>query len=184
MRMRALWISTLTSVLILSSATSARAEWLIESENKSSGLTTNASTFWAQRHGPLSFDEIMSIGGKDGDYFAILTITCSSKQLAISVSLSQFGSGHEEIRVDDPGFVDFIFNSQVKKRFRTRGEDYPANVSFTSTEARKLIKEALKRKSMSAVIRNNSTKERIPVLFDVTGLSKASSRFRFAGCKI
>ena len=184
MRMRALWISTLTCVLILSSATSARAEWLIESENKSSGLTTNASTFWAQKHGPLSFDEIMSISGEDGDYFAILTITCSSKQLAITLGLSQFGSGHKEIRVDDPGFMDVIFNSQVKKRFKTRGQDYPGNFSFASTEAKKLIKEALKRKNMSTVIRNNSTKERIPVLFDVMGLSKATSRFKFAGCKL
>jgi hypothetical protein len=179
---------TLTSILVLIfSATStalANAEWLIESENKKSGVSTNASVFWAEKFGPLDYDEILTVSGEDGDYFGIFTVACSNKTLAISLGLDHFGSGHEDIRIDDPGFVDVIFNNRFKKRFRTYGQDYPGNISFAGNDAKKLAQEILKRKTMSTVIRNNATKERIPVLFDVGGLSKAQTRFKYAGCKI
>lgn len=183
MRSRLLLISLLTLALALGSTSVANAEWRFESKNERSGISTSATTYWVQGYGPVSFDELMSATQEDGAYWAILMVGCTEKRLYVSAIVNQFGSGHDEIRLDDPGYADIIFNNTIKKRFRTWGSGVSGTIGFIS-DAKKLTKEMLKRKSMSTVIKNNAKNQRIPLLFDVSQLSKASTRFKYAGCKL
>lgn len=176
-------ITVATLALSLLLPPSANAAWNLESDNGTDGLTASASTFWIQRVGPVDFDELMTIDQEEGSYWATLTVLCTKKRLYVAMGINQFGSGHDDLKLDDPGFADLIFNNQFRKRFRTWGSGVPANIAF-STDANKLTREMLIRKTMSTVIRVKFSKERIPLLFDISKLSKAKTRFRYAGCKI
>jgi hypothetical protein len=173
----------LTLTLSLSLNSTASALWRLESVNNKSGLSAYATSFWLQGSGAVTFDTLMSKDVREGTYWAILMTSCIKKKLALSIVVNQSGSSNRAIRLDDPGFANIVFDDRVKKRYRTWGSGIDSSIGFLN-DAKKLVQEINKRKKMTTVLKLTSSNERILVTFDVSGLDKAKTRFRYAGCAL
>lgn len=179
-------IVLLTLVLILGlTPTSANAQWELESENKPSGVSTYATTFWLQGYGPINLNNLVRMEDRvdEGTYWSTLMLSCIRKKLIIGINLNISGSGNRDIVLDDPGFAYLRFNSSAQRRYKTYGTDLESSLSFVS-EASSIVTQMMKSKNMSVTLKDRNSRDRVSMTFDVTGLSKAKTRFRYAGCRI
>lgn len=161
----------------------ASAEWDLRSENKSSGLTAIASTYWLENRGSVTFDDLVRVQSKEGSYWAILMLSCVRKSLLMGVSLNVTGSGNQEVLIDDPGYTYLRFNNKPLSKFKTSGSDIPSTIMLASPQ-KKIVPKLRKSNSLSLAIRDVKARKTIQIRFDTSALSKASTRFRSAGCKI
>jgi hypothetical protein len=173
----------LALLLSLSSTSAASASWRLESVNNRSGLSAYATTFWLQGSGSVDFETLMNENVPEGTYWAILMTSCIKKRLTITISVNQSGSGNADMRIDDPGYASVVFDDRVKKRYKTWGSGIESSIGFLS-DAKKLAIEMGKRKKMTTVLKLSSSNERLFIQFDISGLAKAKTRFRYAGCPI
>lgn len=174
----------LISVLALSLAfpTSTKANWDFRSENKSSGITAIANTYWLEGKGPVSIEELMLAETDEGSYWTILSLTCTRKKLVLGLNVNVSGSGNREVLLDDPGFTYLRFDSKPLKKFKTDGSDIPSTILFYSA-AKSIALKMKKAKSLSISVRDVNTRRTVLMRFDVSGITKGSTRFRSAGCK-
>ena len=166
--------------------------WEVNSSNSMrDGQTASATTFWIERFGPATLRDLATVPLGENDYWAVLSILCmkgNPLSPVVHLNLLQAGSDHRKLEkefqesVDDPGFVDFVFDKRVKKRFRTSGvlDDY---VSFSKDQGLKLVREILRRKSLRISVRPAYEDSKISVEFDVSNLSRHKLRFLNAGCR-
>jgi len=176
----------LTVVLIFGlTSTPASAEWEFESENKPSGVSTYATTFWLQGYGPINLNNLVRMEERvdEGTYWSTLMLSCIRKKMIIGINLNVAGSGNRDIVLDDPGFAYLRFNSSAQRRYKTYGTDLESSISFVA-DAGSIVSQILKSKNLSVTLKDRNSRDKVSMIFDVTGLSKAKTRFRYAGCKI
>lgn len=183
MKLRNLVASTM--ILVVGASNPTFAAWELESENRPSGISAFATTFWLEGRGPISLDDLVQEeeGIEEGTYWASLMVSCVKKRLIIGVNLNMAGSANREISLDDPGYAYLRFDSLSLRKYRTIGVDLPSSINF-SVDARAIVSKMLTSKSVSLTVRDRVARERISMNFDVSGLSKAKSRFRYAGCRL
>ena len=163
----------------------ANAVWEFESENRPSGISSYATTFWLEGEGAISFDDLVQIEDEieEGTYWATLTASCVKKKLLIGINLNMAGSANQDIVLDDPGFAYLRFDSSPLRKYRTYGSDLQSSINFSS-EARVISTNLMKANKLTLTVRDRIARERITMVFDVSGFAKAKSRFRYAGCKL
>lgn len=163
----------------------ASATWEFESENKPSGVSAYATTFWLEGTGPITLDDLVQVEDEidEGSYWATLMVSCVKKKLQVGINLNMAGSGNREIVLDDPGFAYLRFDSLALRKYRTYGVDLPSSLYFSS-DAKAITTNLLKASSLSLTVRDRIARERIALKFDVSGFSKSKTRFRYAGCRI
>lgn len=110
-------------------------------------------------------------------------MSCSKRRLTIGINLNMAGSGNREIALDDPGYAYLRFDSTPLRKYRTWATDIDSTIAFSS-DAPAIVKSLVKARTLSVTVRDRVARERITLTFDVTNLSKAKARFRYAGCKI
>lgn len=174
----------LLSIFLAVGVVPAQAVWQFESDNKSSGLSAYASTFWAEGFGPVSWERLLNLPLDDGDLWATLTVGCVSKKLNVVIAVTQAGSGNDEIRLDNPGYLTITLNGLPAKRYRTVGSDYPDTFYLSNTDSKALVKTMLKRSYLTLSPRIKYSNKKLSMLFDVTALTKGKTRFKYAGCTI
>lgn len=178
-------VIALALFILLVVPASSRAVWEFESENKVSGITAFATTFWLEGIGPISMDQLMQVEEEveEGSYWASLLVSCSKRRLTIGINLNMAGSGNQEIALDDPGYAYLRFDSAPLRKYRTWATDIDSTIAFSS-DAAAIAKSLVKARTLSVTVRDRVARERITLTFDVANLSKAKARFRYAGCKI
>ena len=185
MKMRAIPTLLLSLLILFSESPSSRAEWEFESQNKPSGISSYATTFWVEGIGPISLDDLAQLEDEieEGSYWSTLMVSCVRKKLAVSINLNMAGSGNREIVLDDPGYAYLRFDSVTSRKYRTFGSDLPSSISF-STDAKAIVTYFIKSRTVATTVRDRVARERITIEFDVSSLAKAKARFRYAGCKL
>jgi hypothetical protein len=163
----------------------ANAVWELESENKPSGVSAYATTFWLEGTGPISLDDLVQVEDEieEGSYWATLMVSCTKKKLLVGINLNMAGSANRDIVLDDPGYTYLRFDSSAQRKYKTYGSDLPSSLSFVS-DARAITTFLMKSNSMSITLRDRISRDRVLLKFDVSGFSKAKTRFRYAGCKL
>ena len=179
-----LFITFLISFTLVFTGTPAQAVWQFDSENSRRGISAYAATYWAAGYGPVSLSRLMNIDMEDDDLWGVLTLSCESRSLRASIGLYQAGSGNDQIRLDNPGYVTITLNSTLAKRYRTTGSNYPDTFFIASTDSKNLARSMMSRSYFSITARVKWTSKRVNMLFDITGLSKGKTRFRYAGCSL
>lgn len=172
-------LSALVFALSLVSPPMAQA-WELNSENSKSGIFTSAAQFWVDGYGPVTSKQFFGGDFENDIYWASLNIFCQKKTLSVYIYLSQIGSGHDEIKLDDPGYISLTFNGSTTKRYRTYGSGIPATISVKK-DAKLLAQAMLTKRTLSTTLRIRYG-ERIPVKFTISDLAKARTRFKYAGC--
>ena len=157
----------------------ARA-WELNSENSRSGIITSASQFWVEGYGPIAPKDFFFDNFEDETYWATLSLYCERKTLTAYIYLSQIGSGHEDLRLDDPGYISVTLNGSTTKRYRTYGTGMAGTIAIRK-DAKAFAQALLTKKTLSTTLRIRYG-SRIPVKFTVSDLSKARTRFKYAGC--
>lgn len=165
--------------------TNAKAVWELESENKVSGISAFATTFWLEGVGPISLDELMQVEDEveEGTYWGSLMVSCTKRRLTVGINLNMAGSGNREIILDDPGFAYLRMDSAPLRKYRTWATEIDSTIAFSS-DAPLIAKGLAKARTLSITVRDRVARERITLSFDVANLSKAKARFRYAGCRI
>lgn len=158
----------------------ASNSWYLNSDNSRSGIFTVASQFWVDGVGPVTTKQFFQGSFEDDQYWASLNLVCEKKKLSVNIYLTKTGSGHEDIRLDDPGYISLLFNGSMSKRYRTYGSGRKDFIVIQK-DAQALAKAMLSKRSMSTTLKPRFG-NRIPIKFDVSGLSKAKTRFKYAGC--
>jgi len=179
-----LLVASLISFQLISTGTPAQAVWQFESENSRKGISAYATTLWAEGYGPVSLSRLMKIDMEEGDLWAVLSLSCSSRLLRASIGLYQAGSGNDPLRLDNPGYVTITLNGTAAKRYRTTGSDSTDIFFITNTDSKNLVRSMMSRSYLSISARVKSESKRVNILFDITGLSKGKTRFRYAGCSL
>lgn len=176
-------IFSLTTSILLTP--NAKAVWELESENKVSGISAFATTFWLEGIGPISLDELMQVEDEveEGTYWGSLMVSCTKRRLTVGINLNMAGSGNREIILDDPGYAYLRIDSTPLRKYRTWATDIDSTIAFSS-DAPLIVKNLAKARILSITVRDRVARERITLYFDVANLSKAKARFRYAGCKI
>ena len=169
--------------LVLTSAPST-ADWQFESDNNRTGISAYASSFWAQGYGPVAYSKLMNISLDDGDYWGILTVSCVRKKLNVVISVNISGSGNEGIRFDNPGYINVSLSGTPTKRYRTMGSEYGDTIYLTSTDSKTLVRSMMTRSYLAVAPRIKFSSKKVAMFFDISGLSKAKTRFKYAGCSI
>ena len=154
--------------------------WDLNSENSRSGILTTASQFWVAGYGAVTAKQFFQGTFEDDIYWASLNLVCEKKKLSIYIYLTKTGSGHEDIRLDDPGYISLLFNGNTSKRYRTYGSGQK-DVIVIQKDAISLAKAMVGKSSLSTSLKPRYG-NRIQIKFDVSGLSKAKTRFKYAGC--
>jgi len=177
----------LVSVMVLffnSATTPAIADWKLESDNSPSGLTSYASTYWIDGIGPVNHTGLMNYRVPDNTHFSSLLLQCTKKKLVISFSLMQTGSAHDDLSLDDPGFMQVqVQNSGLNKKlkYKTMGIGIEGTLAI-SVKAQELATYFSKARTarMQFVLKSG---EKFNAIFDVRDLNLAKTRFAYAGCK-
>lgn len=156
--------------------------WELNSENSRTGLITSAAQFWVEGYGPIAPKDFFFDNFENDLYWASLSFYCERKSLTAYIYLSQIGSGHEDLRLDDPGYISVTFNGSSSKRYRTYGTGMTGMIAIKK-DAKVFAQMMLNKKTMSTTLRIRYGK-RIPVKFNVADLAKAKTRFKYAGCSI
>jgi len=158
----------------------ASNSWELNSENSRSGIFTTASQFWVAGYGPVTPKRFFQGTFEDDIYWATLNLMCQKKKLSVYIYLTKTGSGHEDIRLDDPGYISLLFNGSISKRYRTYGSGQK-DVIVIQRDAVSLAKAMVSKTTLSTSLKPRFG-NRIQIKFDVSGLSKAKTRFKYAGC--
>lgn len=174
----------LLATALVFSGTPSYATWQFESENSSTGLSAFASSFWAEGFGPVSWQRLLNLPMDDGDLWATLTVSCIRKKPTVAISVQQAGSGNQELRFDDPGYLSITLNGLPAKRYRTAGSEYKDSFYINNTDSKALVKSLTTRNYLSVTARIKYSTKKVSMLFDVSGLSKGKTRFKYAGCTI
>lgn len=188
--MRGKWIqlqlilSLLAIFTLVLNVVPARADWQFESDNDRTGISTYASSFWAQGYGAVSYSKFMNISQDEGDYWGILTISCVRKKLNVVINVNTSGSGNEGVRFDNPGYINISLNGVPTKKYRTMGSEYGDTIYLTSPDSKTLVKFMMTKRYLSVAPRLKFSSQKVAMFFDVSGLSKGKTRFRYAGCLI
>ena len=175
-------LALLLSLVLSLPVSSVHADWQFESDNDRSGLSAYGSSFWAQGYGPVTYGKLMNLDMDEGDLWAAITVSCIRKRLYVSIRINQVGSGNQEIRLDDPGYVGVTISGVSEKRYRTEGSDYKDTLFIKSNDSKVLVKAMLGKSFLVVSPRIKSMNQRVRMLFDISSLSKGKTRFRYAGC--
>ena len=178
---------SVTSILVLGIflTSPASAVWEFESENRPSGISAYATTFWLEGEGAISLDDLVQNEDEieEGTYWATLTISCIRKKLLVGVNINMAGSANKDVVLDDPGFAYLRFDSSGLRKYRTYGSDVKSSINFSS-EARVISTNLMNSSKLTLAVRDRIARERNTMVFDVSGFAKSKSRFRYAGCKL
>ena len=178
------WISAMSiGVMLLGLvSTSPASAWELSSENTRTGIVSSAVQFWVEGYGPVTPKQFFNGSFEDDTYWSTLVLMCERKKLTIYFNIEITGSGHEDFRLDDPGYVSVVYNGVTSKRYRTYGTGIPGTIAVQK-DAVAMAKAMLSKQTISTSfkIRFGS---RIPVKFNIAGLSKAKTRFKYAGCSL
>jgi hypothetical protein len=107
--MKKFLVILISLVMIATFNPSAKADWKFESDNKPSGLTAYASSYWINGIGPVNYYGLQNSDLEYETYYAALLIMCTKKKYTISMSLMQTGSNDDSMKFDDPGFLSLQF---------------------------------------------------------------------------
>jgi hypothetical protein len=183
--MKKLFVGLLALVIAFTFDSSANADWKFDSENKPSGLTAYASSYWINGIGPVNYYGLQNSELGDDTYYAGLLIMCTKKKYTISMSLLQTGSGHESMSLDDPGFISLQFQS-LKSSKRATYATYGLGLEGTlvvNTNTQSLISNITKSRTMKVQFRKKNGKI-LNATFDTRDLALGKKRFAYAGCKL
>lgn len=162
----------------------AVADWKLESTNSPTGLTAYASTYWIDGLGSVNYAGLMNYRVPDNTHFASLLLQCSKKKLTASFSLLQTGSAHDDLSLDDPGFLQIqMQNTNLNKKinYKTVGLGLEGTLAITA-KSQELATYFTKSRTakMQFVLRSG---RKFAAVFDVRDLALAKTRFAYAGCK-
>lgn len=183
--MKKFFIICLALLIAITSNSSASADWKFESDNKPSGLTAYATSYWINGVGPVNYYGLTNSDLDYETYYAALMIQCSKKKYIVSMSLMQTGSAHDDMRLDDPGFISLQFQNQ-KSTKRTTYSTYGFGVEGTlviTANTQSLITNISKSRLMKVQFKKKSGKN-LSATFDTRDLALGKKRFAYAGCKI
>jgi hypothetical protein len=177
-------IASLVLALTGSITSPAVADWRLTSDNSPSGLTSYASTYWIDGIGPVNYAGLVNYQVPDNTLFSSLLLQCTKKKLVISFSLMQTGSAHDDLSLDDPGFMQVqVQNSGLNKklRYKTLGLGLEGTLAI-NTKSQELATYFTKARTarMQFVLQSG---KKVSPSFDVRDLSLAKTRFAYAGCK-
>jgi hypothetical protein len=154
--------------------------WELSSENTRSGIIASAVEFWVDGYGPVTSKQFFNGTFENDTYWSSLILMCEKKKLTIYMNLEMTGSGHDDFRLDDPGYVLIGFNNSATKRYRTYATGVAGTIAVQK-DAVALAKAMLSKQTLSSSFKLRFGK-RIPVKYSVAGLAKAKTRFKYAGC--
>lgn len=183
--MKKLTVLLMSIALTLTPWQSAHADWKFESDNKPSGLTAYASSYWINGIGPVNYYGLANSELEFETYYAALLIMCTKKKYTVSMSLMQTGSAHESMSLDDPGFISLQFQS-LKSSKRATYATYGLGLEGTlvvNTNTQSLITNITKARTMKVLFKKKSGKS-FTATFDTRDLVLGKKRFAYAGCKI
>jgi len=173
------------SSMVFLSIPSAQADWHLESNNAPSGLTAYASTYWVNGIGPVEYNALSYLKVPDNNYFSGLMVQCTNKKYIVSLTLLQSGSAHDDLTLDDPGFIRIQFlNSSLNKKstYRTYGTGVEGMLAI-SMNAQDFVSNILKSRTVNVqLVKRNG--QSLKTVFDVRDLKLAKTRFIYAGCKM
>jgi hypothetical protein len=174
-------IGALVMTLFLTLLTPYSANsWELNSENSRTGIVTSAAQFWVEGYGPIAAKDFFFDNFEDDTYWASLSLYCERKTLTAYIYLSQIGSGHDDLRLDDPGYISVTLNGSTTKRYRTYGTGMSGTIAIRK-DAKAFAQSLLSKKTLTTTLRIRYG-NRIPLKFTVSDLSKARTRFKYAGC--
>jgi hypothetical protein len=183
--MKKLLVLLMSVVLTLTPWQSAHGDWRFESDNRPSGLTAYASSYWINGIGPVNYYGLQNSELEYETYYAALLIMCTKKKYTVSMSLMQTGSSHESMSLDDPGFISLQFQSlksTKKATYATFGLGLEGTLVINKN-TQGLISNITKSRTMKMQFRKKSGK-RFSATFDTRDLVLGKKRFAYAGCKI
>lgn len=183
--MKKFFIGLLALAIAATFNSSANADWRFESDNKPSGLTAYASSYWINGIGPVNYYGLANSELEDKTYFAALMIQCTKKKYSVSMSLMQTGSAHENMSLDDPGFISLQFQSlKSSKRatYATHGIGVEGTL-FINKNTQSVITNISQSRTMKVQFKKRSGKI-FSATFDTRDLALGKKRFSYAGCKI
>lgn len=183
--MKKLFVGLLALIIALTFNSSASADWRFESDNKPSGLTAYASSYWINGIGPVNYYGLQNSDLEYETYYAALLVMCTKKKYTISMSLMQTGSAHDNMSLDDPGFISLQFQglkSSKRASYSTSGYGIEGTIVIT-TNTQSLISNISKSRTMKVQFKKKSGKT-LNATFDTRDLALGKKRFAYAGCKI
>jgi hypothetical protein len=183
--MKKFFVGLLALIITFTFDSSANADWKFDSENKPSGLTAYAASYWINGIGPVNYYGLQNSELDYETYYAALLIMCTKKKYTISMSLLQTGSAHESMRLDDPGFISLQFQS-LKSSKRATYATYGLGLEGTlvvNTNTQNLISNITKSRTMKVQFRKKNGKT-LNATFDTRDLVLGKKRFAYAGCKL
>jgi hypothetical protein len=154
--------------------------WELNSENSRTGIISSAAQYWVEGYGPVSPKAFFSNSFENDLYWASLSFYCERKSLISYIYLTQIGSGHEDLRLDDPGYISVTFNGSSSKRFKTYGTGMTGIIAIKK-DAKAFAQMMINKKTLSTTLRIQYG-DRIALKFNVADLAKAKTRFKYAGC--
>lgn len=182
--MKKLLTSILSLAIVVTFNPTATADWKFESDNKPSGLTAYATSYWINGIGPVNYYGLVNSELEYETYYAALMIQCTKKKYVVTMSLMQTGSSHVSMKLDDPGFISLQFmnlKSSKKATYATYGLGLDG-VLVVNTNTQVLVSNILKSRSMKMLFRKNNGKT-LSAVFDTRDLILGKKRFDYAGCK-
>jgi hypothetical protein len=183
--MKKFLVILISLVMIATFNPSANADWKFESDNKPSGLTAYASSYWINGIGPVNYYGLQNSDLEYETYYAALLVMCTKKKYTISMSLMQTGSAHENMSLDDPGFISLQFQgptSSKRATYSTSGYGIEGTIVI-NTNTQSLISNISKSRAMKVLFKKKSGKT-FSATFDTRDLALGKKRFAYAGCKI
>lgn len=172
-------------MLALTQSPQANADWKFESSNKPSGLTAYATSYWINGVGPVNYYGLERSNLAYETFYAALMIQCTKKKYLMSMSLMQTGSSHENMGLDDPGYIKLQFqslSSSKKLTFTTYGLGLDG-VLVINTNTQTLISNIVKSRQLKMQFKKANGKT-LNAVFDTRDLLLAKTRFAYAGCKL
>lgn len=171
-------------IMVIAFNPTAKADWKFESDNKPSGLTAYATSYWINGIGPVNYYGLVNSELEYETYYAALMIQCTKKKYVVSMSLMQTGSNHDSMKLDDPGFISLQFvnlKSSKKATYATYGLGLEG-VLVINTNTQSLVTNIYKSRSMKVQFKKNNGKT-LNATFDTRDLVLGKTRFAYAGCK-
>ena len=104
--------------------------WELNSENTRTGIIASATQFWVEGYGPIAAKDFFMDNFENDIYWASLSLYCERKTLTAYIYLSQIGSGHDDLRLDDPGYISVTLNGSTTKRYRTYGTGMSGTIAI------------------------------------------------------
>jgi hypothetical protein len=183
--MKKLLAGLLALIIAITFNSPANADWRFESDNKPSGLTAFASSYWINGIGPVNYYGLANSDLEYETYYAALLIQCAKKKYTVSMSLMQTGSAHDSMSLDDPGFIALQFQSLTSSKKATYST-YGFGIEGTlviNANTQSLVTNIAKARTMKVQFKKKSGKT-LSATFDTRDLVLGKKRFAYAGCKL